>query len=50
MTIPKSFREADNLREGDIIAFEIENEHLLVRNVTPGRDDYLRGLTEVFNQ
>ena len=49
-TIPKPIRDAINLHEGDIIAFEIEDEHLLVRKVTPGRDDYLRGLTEVFSE
>lgn len=49
-TIPKLIREAVNLSEGDIIAFEIEDEHLLVRKVTPGRDDYLHGLTEIFGE
>ena len=40
-TIPKSIREAANLDEGDVIAFEIEGDHLLVHKVTPRQDDYL---------
>ena len=49
-TIPKRIREAANLREGDVIAFEIEGRHLVVRKVTPGRDDYLQGLSEVMSE
>ena len=49
-TIPKSIREAANLHEGDVLAFEIEGNHLVVRKVTPGRDDYLRGLSEVLSE
>ena len=49
-TIPKSIREAANLREGDVLAFEIEGNHLVVRKVTPGLDDYLQGLSEVLSE
>ena len=49
-TIPKRIREAANLREGDVIAFEIEGSHLVVRKVTPGQDDYLQGLSEVMSE
>ncbi len=49
-TIPKRIREAANLREGDVIAFEIEGSHLVVHKVTPGRDDYLQGLSEVMSE
>ena len=49
-TIPKRIREAANLREGDVIAFEIKGSHLVVHKVTPGRDDYLQGLSEVMNE
>ena len=49
-TIPKSIREAASLRQGDVIAFEIEDDHLAGRKVTPGRDDYLRGLSEVLSE
>ncbi len=43
-TIPKRIREAINLTEGDVIAFEIEGDHLLVRKLIPGQDDYLKGI------
>ena len=49
-TIPKRIREAANLREGDVIAFEIEGSHLVVHKVTPSRDDYLQGLFEVMSE
>ena len=49
-TIPKIIRESANLHEGDLIAFEIEGDHLLLRKVTPGQDDYLQGLSEVFGE
>ena len=49
-TIPKSIREAANLHAGDMIAFQIEGNHLVVHKVTPGRDDYLQGLSEVLSE
>ena len=49
-TIPKSIREAANLGEGDVIAFEIEGDHPLVHKVTPVQNDYLQGLTEVLTE
>ena len=49
-TIPKSIRKAACLDEGDVIAFEIEGDHLVVRKVTPGQDDYLQGLSEVLSE
>ncbi len=49
-TIPKSIREAANLHEGDVLAFEIEGNHLVVHKVMPGRDDYLQGLSEVLSE
>ena len=49
-TIPKSIREAANLGEGDVIAFEIEGDHLVVHKVMPGRDEYLRGLSQVMSE
>ena len=49
-TIPKSIREAANLEVGDVIAFEIEGDHLVVHKVPPGQDDYLRGLSRVLSE
>lgn len=45
-TIPKKIRETAGLREGDVIAFEIDGDRLVVRKVVPGRDEYLHGLVE----
>ena len=49
-TIPKSIRVAANLNEGDVIAFEIEGDHLVVHKVIPGQDDYLEGLSKVLSE
>ena len=50
ITIPKTIREAADLREGDMIAFEIEGDRLVMRKVVPGRDEYLHGLGEVMGE
>ena len=49
-TVPKSIREAADLGEGDVIAFEIEGNHLVVRKVLPRRDGYLQGLSEILSE
>ena len=49
-TIPKPIREAAGLHEGDVIAFEIEGDRLVVQKVVPGRDEYLHGLGEVMGE
>lgn len=49
-TIPKRIREAADLHVGDVIAFEIEDDHLVVRKVTPGQDNYLKGLSEILSE
>lgn len=43
-TIPKRIREAFDLREGDVISFELEGDHLLVQKLLSGRDEYLQGI------
>ena len=50
ISIPKTIREAADLREGDMIAFEIEGNRLVMRKVVPGRDEYLHGLGEVMGE
>ena len=49
-TIPKRIREAAKLREGDVIAFEIEGDHVVVRKVATGRDDYLEALSRTMSE
>ena len=43
-TIPKPIREAADLHEGDMIAFENEGSRLVLHKVVPTRDEYLHGL------
>lgn len=49
-TIPKRIREAANLHAGDVIAFEIKDDHLVVRKVTPRQDNYLKGVSEILDE
>ncbi len=49
-TIPKRVREAAGLREGDVIAFEVERDHLVVYKISPGRDHYLQGLSGAMSE
>ncbi len=49
-TIPKRIREAANLHEGDVIAFDLKGEHLVVTKVTRSPDGYLEGLSETMNE
>ncbi|MDD9991947.1 MAG: AbrB/MazE/SpoVT family DNA-binding domain-containing protein [Rhodospirillales bacterium] len=48
-TIPKTVRDAADLREGDVIAFEIEGDCLVVHKVASG-GEYLRGLSGVMGE
>ena len=49
-TIPKGIRGRANLHEGDVIAFEIEGRHVVLRRVTPGRDNHQQSLSEVLGE
>lgn len=49
-TIPKRIREAADLDKGDVIALEVEGDHLVVRKVTPGQDSYVWGLSKILNE
>lgn len=49
-TIPKSIRTAAKLDAGDVIAFELRGDHMVVRKVTPVNADYLEGLSEVLGE
>ena len=49
-TIPEKKREAANLREDDLIAFEVVNDHVVLRKVVPAEASYLRSLSEVLNE
>ena len=49
-TIPKSIREAAGLYAGDVLAFETEGDHVVVRKVAEGRDDHLPELSEALSE
>lgn len=49
-TIPKRIREAANLREGDVLAFDLRGEHVVLTKVTRGADGYLQGLSGVMSE
>ena len=49
-TIPKRTRDALGLREADVISFEVEDDHLIVRNVAREQDDYRQGLSRTMNE
>ncbi len=49
-TIPKRIREAVNFNEGDVIAFEVKDRHVLIYKVAPARDEYLQSLSSAMNE
>ncbi len=49
-TIPSPIREAADLQEGDIIAFELEGDHLLLHKVILEEDGYLKEITTIFGE
>ncbi len=49
-TIPKRIREVAGLHEGDVVAFAIEGDHVIVRKVARGWDDYLQGLSATLSE
>ena len=49
-TIPKRIRDEVDLRDGDVISFEVEDDHLIVRKVTRAQDDYLQGLSRTMSE
>jgi AbrB family looped-hinge helix DNA binding protein len=46
MTIPKNIRETAHLKTGDIVALDIEDNHILMRKVTPEGKSYLHSVQE----
>jgi len=44
LTVPKKVREAVRLKTGDVVAFEVEDDRVLMRKLAPGRDEYLKAV------
>ena len=49
-TIPKRIRDELGLNDSDVISFEVEDDHLIVRKVTRAQDDYLQGLSATLGE
>jgi AbrB family looped-hinge helix DNA binding protein len=49
-TIPKAVRDAAGLSAGDVIAFEIEGDRLIVRKVVHGPDAELQALSDIMTE
>ena len=49
-TIPKRIREAADLRQGDLLAFDLIGRELRVRKVPPTSDEYLRTVTQTLEE
>lgn len=49
-TIPKRIREAADLRQGDLLAFDLIGKELRVRKVPQASDEYLRAVTETLEE
>ena len=49
-TIPKGIREAAGLYVGDVLAFEAEGNHVVVRKVAREPNDHLKGISELMSE
>ena len=50
ITIPAAIRKAAQLKESDMLTFEIEGDHLVVRKIKAPVDIYLKGISETLNE
>jgi AbrB family looped-hinge helix DNA binding protein len=49
-TIPAAIRKAVHLKTGDLLAFEVEGDHLVVRKIQSSNDAYLRGIESTLDE
>lgn len=49
-TIPLAIRKAAHLEAGDLLAFEVEGDHLIVRKIRAPADEYLQGVQEALGE
>ena len=49
-TIPKRVREAANLNTGDLLSFEVQSDHLVVRKLPRADDAYLQGVSRTLDE
>ena len=48
-TIPKRVREEANLNAGDLLSFEVQSDHLVVRKLPGAQDTYLHGVSRTLD-
>ena len=49
-TIPRKIREECGIRPGDMVAFTVEGDRVVLRKVEAGEDAYLRGLEDTLSE
>lgn len=49
-TIPKPLRDAVGLAPGDVLAFEVEGDHLILRKLRNPADPYLAGVESTLGE
>ena len=49
-TIPKRIREAADLREGDLVGFDLRGNRVVLRKVEVESDRYLEGLSGLMDE
>ena len=49
-TIPKRIRESCGLREGDSVAFSVEDGAVIMRKIAAPTDTYLQGLEDTLSE
>jgi AbrB family looped-hinge helix DNA binding protein len=50
LTVPKKVREAVRLKTGDVVAFEVEDDRVLMRKLAPGGDEYLKAVERTLTE
>ncbi len=50
VTIPAAIRKAAQLKESDLLVFEIEGDHLVIRKIQSPVDTYLNGVSATLNE
>ena len=50
IAIPAAIRKAAQLKESDMLAFEIKGDHLVVRKITVSVDVYLDGVSRMLDE
>ena len=50
MTVPKKVRQAARLKTGDVVAFDVEGDRVLMRKLAPGGDGYLKAVERTLTE